>query len=134
MPITGGGNPLGSGGAGVGKGLNYLENHAYATSGSIDAPNVETTLLEFQLGGHYIDSRIQVTNGSGSNDDINYKVYLNGQIVGQWYFTSAVNIPEPAMPFLLIIPPYAKVKVTAINVSSSSGRAQTAVVTGRVYR
>jgi len=134
MPITGGGNPLGSGGAGVGKGLNYLENHAYATSGVINTPDSETTLLEFQLGGHYIDSRIQVNNGSGSNDDFKYKIYLNGQIVGQWYYSAAANIPEPAMPFLLIIPPYAKIKVTAENITAGDPRAQTAVVTGRVYR
>jgi len=56
MPITGGGNPLGSGGtAGIGKGLNYTLNRAYAYSGNVLAVNgTDGTLFDFTTGSDLI--------------------------------------------------------------------------------
>ena len=137
MPLVGGGGaPNVSGGnpSGTGKGLNYIGNHVSGTSGIIAVPNSETTLMEFTTASQsYIVAQIQILNASGNNDDMTYKVYLNNEIIGEWYFTTVANQPDPPTPYHLIIPGDSRVKVTALNNQSSSGRDHSATLTGRVY-
>ena len=138
MPLVGGGGAGNvAGGAnpsGTGSTLNYIGNHVYGISGIVGVNNSEVSLMEFTTSGDaYLKVDIQIMNGSGSNDDMRYKVLLNNEIVGSWYYTSASNIPEPANPYKLIIPAGSKVKIIAENIQSSSDRDHTATITGRVY-
>ena len=137
MPLIGGGgapNVSGSNPAGTGSTLNYIGDHVYGISGVVLVTNTETTLMEFTTSGDaYILAQIQVLNGSGNNDDIRYKVYLNNEIVGSWYYTTASNIPEPSNPYALIIPAGSKVKITGENTQASTGREHTATITGEMY-
>jgi len=137
MALVGGGgagNTAGSNPTGTSKGVSYIGDHVSGISGVIAVPGSETTLMEFNTASQsYILAQIQILNASGSNDDMTYKVYLNDEIVGEWYYTTAANQPEPANPYYLIIPGSSSVKVTALNNQSSSGRNHTATLTGRVY-
>jgi hypothetical protein len=120
--------------AGTGSTLNYIGNHVYGISGIVGVNNSEVSLMEFTTGGDaYLKVDIQIMNESGSNEDFRYKVFLNNEVVGSWYFVSAANIPEPTNPYKLIIPAGSKVKITAENQTSTTLRNHTATITGRVY-
>jgi len=106
--------------------------HAYAFGGVVAIPNSDTDMLTFQTGKKYLKCKLTVTNGSGSGDDIRYKVFLNGIIVCQWYFGSFQGITIEN-PLNLIIPPLSTVVVQGVNISSSGGRDHTAWVQGRLY-
>lgn len=137
MPITGGGNPLGSGGtAGVGKGLNYIGDHATATSGIIAVGSAGvgsySTLLSFSTGSSYIVAQFHFSRGlsAAPANDYVWRLYLNGNIIMEFDDTASDRIEYPVK---LIIPPYADIEVTAANISTTTNTNLTAIITGRVY-
>jgi len=135
MPITGAGNPAGSGGsAGVGKGLNYIGNHAFAYSGEHSATaGGFTTMLNFTTGNGYVVANVTFGNTSSAADHIEFEIIVNGKtimaaagdVIGEGY---------PLNPFEILIPPYAKIEVKTINASGGADRTVFAAITGRVYR
>ena len=132
--MLGGGNPVGGGSpASTGSNLNYLGQHVYANSGSIDIDNNDTTLLAFTSGAGYIVAKIQINNASGSSDDIRYTIKFNGETVSSFYYSGAGNQNEPFNPIFVIIPAETKVEVSGVNQQSTSNRSHTANITGRVY-
>ena len=126
--VTSGANP-----AGTGSNLNYIGKHVYAYSGIITVDNVTTPMLSFTTGSGYIVAKIQVDNSSGSNDDIKYIVKFNGETVSSWYWSTAGNHNEPMNPVFVIMPANTIVTISATNLSGSSQRNHSAIVTGRVY-
>jgi hypothetical protein len=114
--------------------LNYIGKHAYAYSGSVDINNNEITMLEFRIGGQYIVSKIQFNYISPDSDNIQYKVYINNQVV-QAFQSDAANLTHvfPDSVLHLLVGPYSAVKMTAENVTGSSTRPQAVSFTGRVY-
>jgi len=139
MPITGGGNPLGSGGtAGVGRGITYVGEHAFAYSGLVGAGAVQDTdytLLEFSIGAHYIVCKINFYYADAAVfNDFRYKAFLNDQEVISLEVKTGQDASSNSEWKPFIIPPYAKVTLTAANTEASSSRNQTATLTGRVYQ
>ena len=117
---------------GAGNSLIYLGDKVYAYSGQIGLTNTINDLLSFTTGKGYIDSKIQVTNGSGAGDDFTYTIKLNGVVVCGWYY-NAVASRNPNDPFYLIIPPLTLVEITGDNLGGATSRKHTAWVSGRVY-
>ena len=134
--IAGAGNPTaGSNPAGTGSNLNYIGNHVYLYSGEVNVDNNETTLFECDSGaGLYIMAKLQIYNGTISNEDMLYKVKLNNEIILQYTFNQASDkMYTSDEPILLVVPPQSKVTATVQNTSSSTPRVHTATLTGRVY-
>ena len=106
--------------------------HAYGYSGVIAVNNNETSLLLFQTNSEYLNAQISMFNGSGSGDDFLYKIYFNDIVVVDTYANSSNVEPTYFNPIRIIIPPFTTVKITADNVSGSSARNHTAIVTAKV--
>ena len=119
--------------ASVGPGINYVGDRVFAFSGSVDVPNVETSLLDFTSGAGIIvgffNSLIGFTGNV--NDDFLWKVYMNDIAVIALNATSAKDLDLNRIDIL--IPPFTHVKVTAVNASSSTPRPVGGNITGRVY-
>lgn len=107
--------------------------NAYAFSGEVDIDNAQTTMLLFQTNSEYLISKLQIMNGTTSNEDFKYYVYYNDVIVARWHFLYASTIHQ-SMPntLHLTIPPFTTVKVTGENETSGTGRNHTAVLTAKV--
>jgi len=132
MALVGGGgaantvNP-----AGTGSSLNYVGDHCYANSGGVDVDNSITTMLEFTTENIYAMVDMTVGNSSGSGDDMEFEVLINSEKILS-FGVSASNAFPPNSPTLLI-PPYSKVTITGLNLTSSSARQCFVTLAGRVY-
>jgi len=132
--MLGGGNPVGSNPAGTGAGLNYIGNHAYAYSGSVDANNVETTALQFDTGNEYILAEFNLCSSQTTGDDFKFRIEMNGEDIMVTTITGPYDISEHMnQPLKLVIPANTKVRVTFTNVSTASAREWFATMSGRVY-
>ena len=124
----------GSGGtAGVGKGVNYVGEHAFAYSGNVAATSDETTLLEFSTGSSYLVGTVQVSSGDDSNDDLRMVLYLNGEIISAEIYTNTYNAyVDGYNDKAIIIPPYSIFKAT-IDVLAGTPTNVQMMFKGRVY-
>jgi len=116
--------------ASVGLTLNIIGRHCYAYSGVIGVTS-EVTLLEFRSPAAYIEAQLQEFNGSGSNDDIHFKMYMNDVLM---YSSVLWNINRGHMWAKIIIPPYTEIKVTAENIQSGTSRDISVILEGIVYK
>ena len=136
MAILAGGNPAGSGGtAGVGKGLNYIGDHAYGNSGLVQTAgdNTYSTAMEFTIGGGYIVAKIQLCPASGNADDLAFRILVDDQAVAEFYTANPPNEFNPnPVPFL--IQPYSKVTIEIKNGQGSTARDTYIMIVGRVYQ
>ena len=128
--MLGGGNPVASANpAGIGKTLNYIGNHAYATSGMVPgSTSGNTTYLEFQTGNAYIVGELQ--QGS-TNETTRKTVFVNydDQKVIQMDVDNAYPFPND---YKLLIPPQTKVKVE-LRLGGDDGMSCWFTFRGRVY-
>jgi len=106
-------------------------DHAYAFGGKVDITVANEKLLSFQTGKKYLVCKLQVTNSSGSGDDILYTVLLNGTITCEWYFNE--HNTDLAQPLHLVIPPLTSVAIHGDNQTSSTPRSHTCWLEGRLY-
>lgn len=138
MPITGAGNPAGSGGtAGVGTSLNYVGDYAFGFSGIISAASssaADTTLLDFTMGSHFLVGTIAFQTTEIANNAIYLQVLVNGEaiITGAWD-NSGNGQATANTPIDLILPAYCRVQVRW-GITGGTGADATAQITGRVYR
>ena len=137
MPLVGGGgapNVAGSNPTGTGSSINYIGNHAYAMSGSVDVNNNETTLLEFTTQNSYIDAMIQFSYIQHAVQDYEYHIYMNDQVVWSTNLTTSGASQGTLFNLaMLIIPSYTKVKCTAQNLTDTNAFAMAATLRGTVY-
>jgi len=118
----------------TGKTLNYVGNHVYAYSGSIDnngsSPSV---LLEFTIGGQYMVGIADLVYFTESGTaDAAYTIKLNDLPI--YALTLNGNINDSNRPEVdILIPPYSKLTVTGQRISGSGTIAVGATFTGRVY-
>ena len=133
--MLGGGNPVSANPAGTGSNINYIGDHAYLHSGVVGVDNNVTTLFECDIANNqYIVAELQIFNGTLSNEDIEYNVLLNGEVIVT--FTCQLVSNEDFIthdPINLILVGGSKLKVTAQNLVSSTPRNHTTILTGRVY-
>ena len=137
MALVGGGgagNIAGRNPSGTSSNVNYIGNHIYGYSGSVDVNGDETTMLEFGTGQQYIICKIQFNYIQHDSDNILYKIYINDEIV-QAVETDRANVSHllPGDVFHILIAGESRVKLTAQNTSGSSNRPQIVSLTGRVY-
>jgi len=117
--------------------LNYIGNHANATSGVIAVGSAGvgsySTLLDFSTGNLYIVSEFQFFRGytAAAANDYVWRISLNGNVIMEFYDTAGDRMEYPIH---LIIPPFSEIEVTAANISTTTDTNLTAIMTGRVYK
>ena len=132
MAILGGaGNTAGSNPTGVGKGLNYIGDHAYAYSGSIASGGVgpNTTMLDFTTGGSYLVGWLTFSNDVDGAAAVAFDMSIDGSTVTLLQEDNSST--DRALKFYVLIPAYAHV-VIKWGVSTSNNA--TATLVGRVYQ
>ena len=131
----GAGNPIGGSFTGPAEALEIIGNHAYAYSGRISVPNVDTTLLKFTTGSHYIKAEIAFTSSDSTADDYTAHVTMNGgKVFGVFFLNTPQAYPYGTQPVTLIIPPYTEVEAYMKNITTSSSYNWYVTLTGRIYR
>ena len=119
----------------TGLGLQFTNDNkfAYAFSGIKGVNLTETTLLLLQSNSEYLISKLQLLNGTTSNEDFLYRTYFNNILIAQWHClqvsTIDINMPNS---YNLIVPPFTIVKVTAENRTSDTLRDHSATFTAKV--
>ena len=137
--VGGGGSPNVAGGnpSGTGSSLNYVGNHAYAYSGSIEATNaVDSTMLDFTTSSSYVKATAQFYYGdnSATSDDMIYTLKINNETIFSYLVNDPVNPPASSHNYInIILPPFSRVQILAKNRSSSTPREVYATISGRVY-
>jgi len=134
MALVGGGNPVGSGSnpSGVGTSLNYIGNHAYATSGSVadsGSSSAATTLFNFNTGNSYIVATINIITTHEGSAGIYLDAIIDSQSVFNGVTDDGPNLYQ-AMPLRILIPPYSNFE---LKFGSSTTTEMTAVLVGDVY-
>ena len=119
--------------ASVGKGIRYIGDYCYAYSGSLAVNNVETTLLEFTTGSGLIRAIFQFYYPEIIGDDYEYSIYFNDLQVAGHNLNKSYEGMQSWIPIHLIIPPFTKVKGTAVNAENANSNNQQLTMTGRVY-
>ena len=131
-PPTGGAvNP-----SGVGTGINYIGNLAYANSGAMEIDNNETTMLKFTTGGETLFGNAQFFYAEASNDKFQYIVKQNGVVVAQYHVFGPNDTNGEHLlsnPIILLIPPFTEVEFLANNTDNTQQRKQCATFTGQLY-
>jgi hypothetical protein len=121
--------------ASVGKKLNYIGEHCYATSGEVNTAGqgVNVALLDYTSGNGYIVATVQFGIHSESNNNIAFSVKFNGKIVIGYALSGATSDAQSSNYWPILIPPYTHVECIGNNLESGSAIPLTCVVTGRVY-
>jgi len=134
MALAGGGgagntsNP-----SGTGTSLNTVGDFAYAYSGIVTVANTATSMLTFTTGNFIVDAKVQFSCSTGTGDDFEYTVELDGQEIYQMELSAPLQMRDIMDPIRLIIPPYSKVSVIIQNVSSTTAVDHGTTLIGRVY-
>jgi hypothetical protein len=128
--VGGGANP-----SSTSSGLNYVGNHCYAYSGSIDITSQVQTMLNFTTGSEYNVVKIQtgVKNSSGAqSDDIEIVIQLNGEVV-MARMLSHNNESGLLEAIDLLIAPFTTVLITCDNIQGTTSTPTQVTITGRTY-
>ena len=120
-----------SGSSVVGKGLSIIGRHAYAYSGDItDAASgaASTTMLNFSTGSNIILGHIGFTEEGIANDNVFFKVIINGATVINVAYATAPTYTNVVYP--ITIPPFSDV---VIKWGCSGTEIGTAWLTGTIH-
>jgi len=141
--MLGGGNPVSSGNAaGIGTSLNYLGEHAYATSGNIPDLDSQQTMLKFTTANSYIigkfsffgSTHINQASGSiGTGNIANFQLLLDGQVVAVVKTDTAQEDMPAEMVIPMLLPPFAKIEIKVVSAAAASTYATQVTFVGRVY-
>jgi hypothetical protein len=142
MALVGGGgagNTAGSGGtAGVGRGLNYIADHAYANSGEILVNNNTVTMLSFSTGSSYFVGTFsygvdQNASLSGSKL-IGFTISFDGEKIMQLVTQTTTTLPVIDIDnnYEILIPPYTTVLIES-ETTNTNNVPTYGMLVGRVY-
>ena len=124
--------PISASIASTGFGLRYIGSFCYSYGGIVSVTNSELPLFgEFTTGSGVIVADVQAFYATISGgDNYLYRLYLNDLVVAAWATDGATD--DPSFTRKVVIPPFTKVKFTAIC-SASNFNDQAATFVGRVY-
>jgi hypothetical protein len=128
MSLLGVSNPVG-----IGSGINYIGQHAYAYSGTISADNNDTEMLKFNTGNEYIVAKIQFFELTISNDNIQHSIEINGENVVSVLSSQTVGTSEPDQWIPVLFPPNSQIRILAKNAQGSGDLDSGVALVGRVY-
>lgn len=105
----------------------------YAFSGMIGVPNAETTMIEFQTEGEYLDIQVHLGSASTSGDDYIWKMYLNDILIMSHYILNTYPIDRPDTGNTFLIPPFTKVTLTMENNTDATANNWFNSINGKVH-
>jgi|TARA_Y100000296_G_C5115038_1_gene227269 hypothetical protein len=127
--IVGISNPVG-----VGSGINYIGDFAYAYSG-LKTFTGSGELLSFDTGTHLIDAIIKFESAASVQTGIDYDfiVEINGETVSKEYLSLpyAGRQPSDTVNLYLLLPPFSSIKMLAN--ASSGAHSYTVTLRGRIH-
>ena len=131
MSLIGVSNP-----AGVGKGLNYIGNHAYAQSGAVATATSFSEQLNFDTSSAYIDAIVDLMGaiveadpGDGTNSI--FRIKYNSEIVAEVKINTNPEASPTMYKLNVIIPPFTNVIIDCK--STHTGQTTSVAISGRVY-
>ena len=119
----------------TGKGLRYVGNWIYGFSGLVTVQNSPVALFETTTGSGLIVCQIGMFTSDSSSNNAEIVVSLNDikVIAFEVLNTTQGDYLNGFAPMDLIIPPFTKFELTAVNTTSSSEMSWYSTLTGRVY-
>jgi len=137
MAIGGGGSgggPVGAGNSftGAAQALELYGDFGAAYSGQVTTNDNETTHLEFTTGNFIFVGTWRGDYYTNTTQDVQWISYFNDSEIQ----TMSVDKVSAAasVPVRIIIPSYTIVKITARNITDSTGVLMGTNLTGRIYR
>jgi hypothetical protein len=132
--LGGGGAPNVSGGsnpAGAGKGLNIIQNHAYAYSGVVaagGAGSADTEMLKFSTGNYYVVCKLYWGNDQATASDTYFEFLVDDTIV----YTNKHGRTDDSdkIVYGMLLPPYSK---CVFKMGIGGGGNMTTNLVGEVY-
>jgi len=136
--IAGAGNPVGgSSPAGTGTGLNFVGDHAYAYSGTIQGSTTSVTALAFNTQGVYIigDFQINMPSTYGTQATLVgwMRISFNDEVVSIVTVGLVDADSQTTGKQSMLIPPYTNVTVEVVCDDNQAARLTAATFNGRVY-
>ena len=138
-----GGNPVSSSNpAGVGTSLNYLGNHAYATSGQFVDTQSQATMLKFTTANSYVIGKFaffgstptgQAAGDIGNGNVNNFQVLFDGQVVAVVKTDTAQEDMPSEIVIPMLLPPYTKVEIKVVSNAAKADFSTSITFVGRVY-
>ncbi len=130
--MLGGGNPVGGANpAGVGSTLNYIGNHAYGASGSIDVDNNVTTLMNFNTSNAYVIAEFHFVRFDSGEDDIQFVIEQNGEDIAAVETHSAQYRYNQIK---ILLEPFSKYIIKGQNTGGTASIGSGVTVVGRTYQ
>ena len=144
MALVGGGgspNVAGSNPAGTGTSLNYIGNHAYATSGVIEAAAADarangTTFFDFTTGGNYVKGVFHCYNALAVSDSLTWFISIDDEVIIQYSSEGRIDRNQSPDEHHVLIPSHSRVQLIVISgTTAGAGTATSGAATfvGRVY-
>ena len=142
--MLGGGNPVSSSNpAGIGTSINYIGNHAYATSGNFPDTQAQVTMLKFDTGNAYILGKFaffgstHTDQGAGSitaGNTNNFQVLMDGQTVAVVKTDTQQEDMPSEMVIPILLPPNTRFEIKVISAGAASDYSSQVSFVGRVYQ
>ena len=120
--------------ASTGKGIRYIGDYAYASSGTVlstGSGGADDILLEFVSGTGLIVSTLDFQNDITSSADVYFEIKFNDETI-VLNKEAASSITEPRT-FKLLIPPFTKVKIGWGTQSGATNFNGTVFLFGQVH-
>jgi hypothetical protein len=147
MPLVGGGGaPNVAGGAnpaGIGSTLNYVGDHAYASSGSFADTQSQATMLQFSTQNAYIIGKFvfygsthtaQTAGSITAGNTNNFQILIDSEVVGVVKTDTGQEDMPSEMTVPMLLPPNAKIEVKVISAGAAADYSTQATFVGRVYQ
>ena len=135
MSLLGVSNPTG-----VGRGLNYIGDYAYAFSGRTGASTSLNTRFDFTTGNSIFVGELtgmgavnMDTGDLASGYITGWEIFFNGEAVAGTKVDSAQEDQPNEFTIPLIIPPFTHVEIKNISNGTDANRQTSTMLTGRVY-
>ena len=117
--------------ASTGKGIRHIGSGYWgAWSGIVSVADTETTLLETFIPNKNLKAICQIAYAEDSGDNVMYKYYYNEQVIYQYLRVDLVT-PSDGLGTVILIPKLTRFKVTAENLSTTTGRNQIIAITAK---
>ena len=145
MPLVGGGgagNITGSNPSGTGTSINYIGNHAYASSGSFADTQSQATMLKFNTGNQYVIGKFtfygsthtaQTAGSITAGNTNNFQLLMDNQTMGVIKTDTGQEDMPSEMVVPMLIPPNTEVEVKVVSAGAAADYSTQATFLGRVY-
>lgn len=137
--IAGAGNPAGSGGtSGIGKGLTYVGNFAYAYSGAFADSQTPQTVLDFSTGSRIIKGILQFNafvkeDNPSDGSRGTCTIEMDGQVIAILKADGLEDDTPNVATQELIIPPFTRLTAKIDSSGTTSTHKATTLFTGVLH-